>query len=253
MSAPASHGFAAGLLAAVGLGAGAVGCTDGDLDEYPVVPGAGSAAGPAEPGGVLRARVCVAGDLRRFGDCAPSGAGGLAVSVDGRSTVTEADGSFELGLPESALGEGGADVMITGPGVFPTFTPLSAVRGGGGGGAALVAAIDADVYARELSTNGVLLPDGSGAILGRVLGGEGPATGIGVTSAPASPFGPFYDGVDAFTLDSTGARGVFFVPGLAAGAANLTFRDAAGANETLVNGVMVRNGGITILDSVALP
>jgi len=74
-----------------------------------------------------------------------------------------------------------------------------------------------------------------------------------VTSLPSSPFGPFYDGPHAFTRDRTGARGVFFVPGLAAGTTQLTFRDLATSGETIVNGVTVRSGGITILDSMTLP
>jgi hypothetical protein len=113
------------------------------------------------------------------------------------------------------------------------------------------------VYARELSSNGVMLPADTGAILGRVMGGgtsgASPARGIGVMSLPAAPFGSFYDGTDAFSRDRTGARGVFFVPGLATGTTQLTFRDLATAGETIVNGVTVRNGGITILDSVTLP
>jgi hypothetical protein len=84
-------------------------------------------------------------------------------------------------------------------------------------------------------------------------GGASPARGIGVMSLPTAPFGSFYDGTDAFSRDRTGARGVFFVPGLATGTTQLTFRDLATAGETIVNGVTVRNGGVTILDSVTLP
>jgi hypothetical protein len=237
MRASASRFLAAGLLAAAG-------CTGGGDGDYPILPGGGADPGTHEPAPVLRGRVCLATDLRDFSTCAPSGAGDLAVSAGGASAITGDDGGFELRRPEG----GGGDLMVTGPGVFPTITPYASSAG-----TVLVTAIDADVYARELATNGVLLPDDTGSILGRVIAGEGPATGIGVVSMPAAPFGPFYDGTDAFTLDRTGARGVFFVPGLTAGAATLTFRDLATAGETIVNGVMVRNGGITILDSVTLP
>ena len=239
------HATAASLLVA-GLVA-AAGCA-GDDGDYPILPGASGDPGAHAGSPVLRGRVCVATDLRNFGTCADGGAGGLAVSAGGASAITDDDGRFEL--PRDAAAEG-RDLMVTGPGVIPTFNPFSPSA------LPVVTAIDADVYARELSSNGVMLPEDTGAILGRVVGGMGPARGIGVTSLPASPFGPFYDGSsggeDVFTRDRTGARGVFFVPGLAVGTTQLTFRDAVTSGETIVNGVMVRNGGITILDSVTLP
>jgi hypothetical protein len=236
MRAMASSFLVAGLLAAAGCLGG------GDDGDYPIQPGGGP-PGTHDPAPALRGRVCLATDLRDFGTCAGEGAGGLAVSAGGASTITEDDGRFTLPRPDGPID----GLLVSGPGVFPTMTPL------GPGGSADITAIDADTFARELTSNGVLLPEGTGSILGRVVSAGDPASGIGVTSAPASPFGPFYDGGGAFTLDRTGARGVFFVPGLSAGTATLTFRDATGAGETIVNGVTVRNGGITILDSVALP
>jgi hypothetical protein len=237
-SAPAPRFLAAGLAVVLG----AAGCA-GELDDYPLATGTGNVPGPQPPGTVLRGRVCLVLDLRALGTCAASGAGGLAITAGAASVRTAPDGTFELPRPAAA----DPDLAVTGPGVVPTFTPVERAA------VALVPVVDADVFARELTSNGVLLPDGTGSILGRVTTGAAPAIGIGVTSQPAAPFGPFYDGTDAFTLDRTGARGVFFVPGLATGAAHLTFRDLATANETLVNGVMVRTGGITILDSVVLP
>ncbi len=236
MRGPASSFVAvASLLAAAG-------CTDGDVGDYPIVPGGGPGTHNGGPA-ALRGRVCLATDLRDFRTCAPAGAGGLSVSAGGAAAITDDDGRFELPRPLGTIDA----LMVTGPGVFPTFNPFDPT------GLPVVTAIDADVYARELTSNGVLLPGGTGAILGRVMAGASPARGVGLTTTPAAPFGPFYDGPDAFTTDRTGARGVFFVPGLAPGAASLRFRDLATTGETIVNGVMVRNGGITILDSVALP
>lgn len=232
------------LLVLLGGVLAAAGCADSDLEGYPLAAGTGSTPGPHAPGAVLRGRVCLAIDLRDFGTCAPGGAGGLVVALGGAAAITAADGGFELPWPSAG---GDLAVMVTGPGVHATFNPFDPSR------TPVITAIDADVFARELSSTGVLLPDGSGSILGRVVIAGSPASGIAVTSVPAAPFGPFYDGTGAFTPDGTGARGVFFVPGLVAGAANLTFRDVATASETLVSGVMVRNGGITILDSVPLP
>ncbi len=225
----------AGLLAAAGCAS--------DGDDYQILPGSSGDPGTHGASPMLRGRVCVATDLRNFGTCSEDGAGGLAVSAGGASAITDDDGSFEL--PRTAAA--GRELMVTGPGVIPTFNPFSPSA------LPVVTAIDADVYARELSSNGVMLPEDTGAILGRVVGGTGPARGIGVSSLPTGPFGSFYDGTDAFSRDRTGARGVFFVPGLAAGTTRLTFRDLATSGETIVNGVTVRNGGITILDSVTMP
>jgi hypothetical protein len=237
MRATASSLLVAGLLAAAGCAG------DGGDGDYEILPGSSGDPGTHGASPVLRGRVCVAADLRDFGTCSEDSAGGLAVSAGGASAITDDDGRFEL--PRAAAA--GGDLMVTGPGVIPTFNPFSPSA------LPVVTAIDADVYARELSSTGVMLPEDTGAILGRVVGGAGPARGIGVTSLPTGPFGSFYDGPDAFTRDRTGARGVFFVPGLAAGTTQLTFRDLATSGETIVNGVTVRNGGITILDSVTLP
>ncbi len=237
-AASAPSFLVAGLIAA----AGCTGGGGGDDGDYPILPASGGDPGSHDPVPGARGRVCLATDLRDFGTCAVAGAGGLVVSGGGASAITEDDGSFDL-RPLGEIDE----LMVSGPGVFPTFNPFDP------SGLPVVRAIDADVYARELATTGVLLPDDTGSILGRVVSSAGPASGVGVTSVPVAPFGPFYDGAGAFTTDRTGARGVFFVPGLAPGAASLTFRDLATTGETLVNGVMVRNGGITILDSVALP
>lgn len=243
MRAVSVSSFVAGLLLTAGL-LSVPGCASdgGDDGDYPIVPGSSGDPGSHDPSPGLSGRVCLVSDLRDLGTCGMSGAGGLIVSGGGASAITGPDGGFDL-RPLGEIDE----LMVSGPGVFPTFNPFDP------SGLPVVRAIDADVYARELSTTGVLLPDNTGSILGSVTASGEPARGIGVTSVPSAPFGPYYDGTGAFTTDRTGARGIFFVPGLSPGAASLTFRDLATGGETLVNGVTVRNGGITILDSVALP
>jgi hypothetical protein len=73
-----------------------------------------------------------------------------------------------------------------------------------------------------------------------------------VTSTPSPAFGPLFDGSTptSWALDGTGARGVWWIPGVAAGTARVTLRDLATSGETTVDGVQVVNGGITIMDAI---
>lgn len=215
-----------------------------DDDEFPVLPGGGSTGAGSTGGGSsaseLVGRVCVATDLRDLSSCANTGAGGLTVRAGDATTVTAADGSYRIDKTPGELA-----VTVSGPGIVPTTSTAAT-------GADLTA-IDADVFARELMSNAVTLDDRTGSILGTVVRGETAATGVTMTTTPTGPFGPFFDAGDVFGVDSTGTRGVFFVPGLATGSTALTFRDATSGRETTVNGIQVVNGGVTILDSVALP
>ncbi|MBA3464493.1 MAG: hypothetical protein H0T46_31470 [Deltaproteobacteria bacterium] len=221
----------------------AAGCaTDGD-DDYPVIPQNGF---PTQPGGsAVVGRVCVAEDLRDMGGCSSKRAGGFTVTLGTAMTTTAADGTF-LFPPQT-------DELTTGFTVTGTSTgglrivPTSSTFGTN----VIVPAIDADRYARLLSSNGVLLQDGTGSILASVTRDGQPATGMRVTSSPASPFGPFYDGSspDVWSLDGTTTRGMVLIPGLTAGTVDLSYNRILGGLETTVAGVTVRNGGITVVDT----
>ncbi len=108
--------------------------------------------------------------------------------------------------------------------------------------------VNADVYAAALASNSITLPEGSGSILGTLVNRGMPASGVRVTTTPSASFGPFYDTDLGFGSTGTGSRGVFWIPGVT-GPASLTFSPG----ETLVAGISVVNGGITILDSMTLP
>lgn len=215
---------------------------DSDPDDFPVEPaGAPESGGGTGGASGFVGRVCVLGDLRDFGACGET-AGGLTVTLGAQSAITENDGTFRFETTPS-----GANLAfgVTGEGVVPSTAPFSP--------ASTIHAVDADLFARELTSNGLELPDGTGTILGTVTTSAGiPATGVTVESAPLGAGGPFYDGDGAFVTDRTGARGVFMVPGVTFGAADLTFTGTAGV-PTTVNGVSVVNGGVTILNSVVLP
>jgi hypothetical protein len=167
-------------------------------------------------------------------------AGGLTVTTAGAATTTAADGSFTIPDPSPS----GAMVEITGPGIVPTQMALSPGM--------ILPLLQADLFSEMMAANGIALDRGSGSILGTVTRAGAPVSGVTVSSTPASDFGPLFDGgtPTAWRLDATGARGVVWLPGVALGPTQLTFRDVATSGETTVGGVQVIDGGITIMDAV---
>lgn len=228
----------------------ATGCA-GD-DDYPIVTQGPPPviAGDDVEVMTFAGRVCRSDDLRELSTCTQAGTGGLAVTLSTtqsvETTTTAADGSFTLPVPTGT----NPIIEVSGPGVVPTATPLptsATVLGPG-----TIQVVDADLYARMLTSNGVSRVEGTGAILTTVTRDGVPATGITVATAPGTDFGPFYDASSPVTwgLGGTATRGVIWVPGLTAGMVDLAFESVLGGLETTVAGVQVRNGGVTILDTV---
>jgi hypothetical protein len=214
------------------------GCASDAGDDFPLLTGDNSLPAPGQSG-VVTGRICVITDPRNFTGCAPSGAGGLMVSLAGSTATTNTDGSFQLAAPATA-----SEVSVTGAGIVPTQISMSS--------AASIPVLRADLFSQMMAANGITPSSGSGSILGTVVRGGVPQPGITVTVTPRPAFPPMFDGATptAFTLDATGARGVVWIPGVALGPTQLTFRDLATSGETTVNGVQVVNGGITIMDTV---
>jgi hypothetical protein len=218
------------------------GCAAQPADDYPIRPqGIPPIAGGTSNG--IGGRVCVIADPRDLTTCSADAAGGLNVTMNGTTTTTTADGSFSI-----SPAAGGVSLLgVTGPGMVPThevFTPGN-----------LVPVLRADVFSEMLAVNGATQRFGSGSILGTMSSAGLPASGVTVTSTPASAFGPFFAGSTptTWTLDpSGGGSGVVWIPGLAVGPTQLTFRDLATSGETTVDGVQVMDGGITIVNA-ALP
>lgn len=214
------------------------GCAADAGDDFPLLTGGPVLPAPGQSG-VVAGRICVVTDPRNLTGCATSGADGLTVSLAGSTTTTNADGSFQLVAPATA-----SEVSVTGAGIVPTQISMAS--------AASIPVLRADLFSQMLAANGITPASGSGSILGTVVRGGVPQPGVTVTVTPPPAFAPRFDGATptAFTLDATGARGVIWIPGVALGPTQLTFRDLATSGETTVNGVQVVNGGITIMDAV---
>jgi hypothetical protein len=217
-------------------------CTS-QANDYPILPG--GQVPPVVTSSIASGRICIVADPRVLTNCSTDAAGGLAVSVGGSMTTTAADGSFVV--PASAVSNPANPtplISVTGPGVVPTQTVFAPDMS--------IPLLRADLFSQMLAANGVTPRSGSGSILGSVVRDGVPASGVSVTSTPSPAFGPLFDGSTptAWVLDATGARGVVWIPGIAMGPAQLTFRDLATSGETTVAGVTVIDGGITIMDAV---
>lgn len=212
-------------------------------DGYPIHPqGSPPVVGSADPGqpATITGRICRLEDLRDPTSCADGDLGGLVVTLGDETAITDPDGTFTIDTSPGSLQSFG----VSGAGVVPTTTPFSS--------STLIRAVDADVFARTFTSNGILLPPDTGSVLGTLVRGGLPAVGVTVTSNPTPAFGPFFDGAEpnTFTLVETGAFGTVLLPGVAAGPTSLTFTDGAGSSTDVISGVQVVPGGVTVIDAV---
>jgi hypothetical protein len=226
------------------------GCST-QADDYPIQSGGGVMPPPSiSDGGMVKGQACVLTDPRDLTSCATGAASGLTVRLGDQVATTDASGSFAIAAP-ATTGTGSATppamLGVTGSGVVPTQLALPSTPG-----AMSIPLLKADLFAQMMAANGVTLSSGSGSILGSVVRGGIPLTGVTVSSTPSPAFGPLFDGSTptSWTLDGTGARGVWWIPGVVAGPTQVTFRDLATSGETTVDGVQVVNGGITIMDAI---
>ena len=212
-------------------------------EEFPVAPGGNTPeSSPTGGSATLSGRICVSMSLVDLRSCRSSNLAGYRVQLGDQSATTDIGGNFTMDSPTGAPGS----FTISGSGAVTTTTPYTASFG-------TLPVIDADVYARALASNQIFGSAGTGAILGNITRGGSPASNLTVTSDPRGAYSPLYDAEGTgFAGNATGARGVFWLPGIAAGTTNLRFSDAAGG-ETTVAGVQVVNGGVTILDSLVMP
>jgi hypothetical protein len=235
------------LLACLLCSALGAACTDDD-DHGPIITQGGlpttSGTGTS---GRLSGRVCVLEDLQDIASCATDAGGGLIVTLGDSAAISDDDGSFTIDVPPGLTNVNNPTFSVTGPGIVPTAFPITLPFTGTGS----VPVVDADRFARALTSNGVPLGLETGSILGTVRDGRGLLAGVTVRSTPASAFGPFFDAATStnWGVDGTGMRGVVLIPGLTAGMVDLSFSHIAGGLTTNVAGIPVRNGGVTILDT----
>jgi hypothetical protein len=247
-------------LALLTLAALAAGCSGGGGDDdYPIGGGGtgGGTTGPRTDGGTrdggggdgqatIGGRVCLLSDLRRLigaapGDCAATGAAGLAVSLGGSTPVlTAADGSFTIPAQEGS----NLSWRVTGAGLITSIVPVSAA-------APLLPAIRDVDYLDLLNSNSVLVDQGEGSIVARVLRGGVPVMNATAQVAGGESLQTLYDGPNAIVWPTiaTGPLGVAWLPDNAAGARTLQL--AQGTTQLAVP-VTITDQAITFV-TIALP
>lgn len=222
-------------------------CDTDDLEGGPIVVGGGPATTSTTViPTTIASRVCVLSDLQDA-TCITSVGGGLTVSLGDSVTTTADDGTFTITVPPGLSNVNNPTFGVTGPGVVPTAFPITLPFTGTG----TVPVVDADVFARALTSNGVPITPATGTLLATVRDRNGPLPGITAATRPLSAFGPFFDAATStnWGVDGTGMRGVVLIPGVTVGMVDLSLAHIAGGLETTVAGIPIRNGGVTILDT----
>ncbi len=211
----------------------ALAACQGSGEQRPINPGGGddqvttgtdggtTTDGPTGDGTGIAGRVCLVSDLRNLSTCAATGADGLTVTLGSETATTSADGSFTIGTP------GGSSLVwhVSGTGIVPSVMAYSATPL-----ASAVPAVPAVLYESFTLSNGVLINAGEGSVIGRVVHATNAISNATASISPAATYAAFYDGNSASTWNqnSTGTRGVFWIPGAAGGNASVTVDTAAG-------------------------
>ena len=186
-----------------------------------MVPPHGDAGTDGGDGGAgIAARVCLVKDLRfPASGCANTGADGITVTLGTRTATTDATGAFTIETPlgSNLTWHAARADLIT------SAVPFS--------GDLVIPAITADDYNTLLTDNGVLLSQGQGSLVLRIVEAGVLLAGAKATIAPVSQFATFYDTNDKTQWDqnATGPAGVAWITGEAAGAATVTITPPSGS------------------------
>jgi hypothetical protein len=230
-----------------------VACKAGEGDDFPIEPG-----GP-NPGGMgfmvdaapidafvgdaqqsITGRVCLVADLRALGACAATGAGGITVTLGTRTATTLDSGAFTIMTPS------GSNLVWRARGA-QLVTSVMAF-----GPATTIPIIGDQAYLDLQGANSVVVIDGQGSIVARIVRNGVPVSGAVASTSPLAQYATKYDGVtaSAWTELATSTAGTAWIAGAALGANVVTATPASGAaaDET----VLVEDQAITYV-TIDLP
>lgn len=228
-----------------------VGCKQGDGALYPINPGGGGGGGGA--GGadaavfgdanidVIAGEVCLTGDARAPNTCATTGAGGLTVTLDGKTATTEPDGTFVIDVPQSS----NISWQVTGADIITSVMSYSAVHR-----IPVMSQVD---YFDLANSNSVVPTPGQGDVFVHVTHQGASVAMVTAKVAPAAEFATLYDGdaVTTWTQISTSTAGVVWIPGLPMGSVAVTLTPDGGT-PTVVNSIPIGDQTLSWV-SVELP
>jgi hypothetical protein len=195
-----------------------------------------SSDGGGGDAGMLAGRVCLAVDPRQLTQCATTGASGFTVRLGTQSATTGDDGSFTMPTPQ-----GSALVWhVSGATIVPSVMPAGVIPE--------IPALSDVTYSELTNSNGVVLAVDQGSMFARIVHAGTPLVGATALASPAAQFDTLYDSTSAtaWTPSATGAHGVAWLPGLAAGTAALSVTPS-GANAVAVATLPVEAGSITFV------
>ncbi|MBL9014884.1 MAG: hypothetical protein JNL83_11945 [Myxococcales bacterium] len=225
-----------------------VACKQGTGDDYPINPG-GDDTGDFHPmndapladqsltdsGGMITGRVCLLADVRVPASCAATGAGNIAVTLGAAGAMTADDGMFSLVSP----GGTGLVWSIGRADLVPSVVPVTTSN--------ILPIMTSVDYDDMLTTNGVILNAGEGALVVHVRDAAGPLAGAGVTVTPSATYPAMHDTATktVWVAGNTGPLGVSWTPGISSlqSTASVTVTPPTGAAQQLV--LPIRDGAIT--------
>jgi hypothetical protein len=227
-----------------------VACKTSNGDDFPVEPG-----GPG-PGGVgmmldgpeldasdpdamttLTGRVCLVKDLRKLTTCEPMGAGNITVKLGTQTALTSATGAFTITKP------GGSNLVWRASGAAIVSSVFAF------GPTNVIPAIGVQDYLDLQGANGVVLVQGQGSIIARIVRNNVPQAGA---TARVPNVASKYDGGTplVWTDLTTGAAGTAWIPGIAPGTPVVTTTPASGP--ATMESVLVEDQAITYV-TIDLP
>ncbi|MEO8554439.1 MAG: hypothetical protein ABI678_30900 [Kofleriaceae bacterium] len=170
-----------------------------------------------------------------------TGAAGLTVTLDGAIATTAADGTFAIDPPSGTI----IHWEVTGPDLITSIMGFSAAR-------TIPAMKDVDYFGLT-SDNGVIPVAGQGDVFVHVVRAGASVPMVGATSTPLAEYPTVYDGgaPTTWTQLGTGAFGMVWIPGLAAGTTTVTLTPQTGTAKA-VPSIPIGDGALTWV-SVELP
>ncbi|HET9987034.1 MAG TPA: hypothetical protein VFQ65_00900, partial [Kofleriaceae bacterium] len=223
----------------------AAGCKQGDGALYPINPGGGTNPGGGGDGidaragsdaniDVIPGQVCLISDARIQSTCATTGAGGLTVTLDGKTATTQPDGTFVIDVPQSS----NIGWQVTGNDIMTSVMSYSAVRH-----IPVMKQVD---YFDLANSNAVTPTTGQGDLFVHVTHQGASVAMVSATAAPLAQFPTLYDGnaVTTWTQISTGAAGVVWIPGLPQGTVAVTLTPQGGT-ATVVGSIPIGDQTLT--------
>ncbi len=213
-----------------GPGGGGAGAADADLGD------SGSTAD------VIAGVVCVVADPREPGTCTNgTSAGGLTVTLDGNTALTNADGTFQIDAPKSST----LIWTVSGGQFAPSITSYSASH--------VIPIVKADDYTNLKSESGTVAESGYGDVFVHVQHASANVATVVAVAAGTPLYSPLYDGTtaDAWQVTGTGSFGMVWLNGVIAGSTSVTLTPTGGTATSVAN-IPVGDGAVTWV-SVELP